>query len=91
MAKPRGYTRNWESCHGKSEYSEVVDDIIPLTSLFAKKEEQQADSSHQQRRIEELNSVERQLLASGPVYLDLRRTGNCQRNMYLWLYFAKSL
>ena len=36
---------------------------------------QPADSSHQQRRVKELNSVVRQLLAPGPVDLDSRRAG----------------
>ena len=41
-----------------------------MTSLFAEKEEQSVDSSHQQRGVEELNSLVDQLLASGPVDLD---------------------
>ena len=46
-----------------------------MTSLFAEKVKQPADSPHQQRRVKELNSVVRQLLAPGPVDLDSRRAG----------------
>ena len=57
-----------------------IEHIIPLTSLFAEKEKQPADSSYQQRGVEELNSTERHVLASGP--LDLRYP-----YMYIWLSF----
>ena len=46
-----------------------------MTSLFAEKKEQPPDSSHQQRGVEGLISVVRQLLASGPVDLDSRQAG----------------
>lgn len=44
--------------------------MIPLTYLFAEKEEQPAYSAHQQRGVEDLNSSVRQLLASWPVDID---------------------
>ena len=45
-----GGCRYWRRAHEIwQDFKEEVDDIIPLTSLFAEKEKQPADSSHQQR------------------------------------------
>ena len=68
---PCGGCRYCRRAHERwQDFNEEVDDIIPLTSLFAEREEQPADPSPQQRGVEELNSVVRELMASGPVDLD---------------------